>query len=570
MSSRYIMRRRESYFFRLRVPLDLRKHFYGKKEIRRTLNTKRYDVAKSSVRKCLYQTERLFMLLRSDMLNEEQIRKLVSGHLKQTLQESEDVRAEAPPLSPEDREEQLYLHEVFLDEAAQDLAEGRHLKIANVADIVLSGAKLLEDVPKDSPEYAKLCRELLKGIVEVALPTEIERLKGNYRNEFDRQAGYLSLLSDAGDSGTRGDEGKETLQTASSKSASEDGGQLVSKLLLAYMDDCVERERWTERSRAENEGDFGLFLRIVGDRGIKTLNREAFMELRRILKKWPANASKKPQYRGRTVKEVLAMGTDRPISASTVNKILGAVHAFMKWAVQNNYAEKNFAEGLTVSTKNVREDKKREIYTLEDLQRLFRSPVYTEKQPSRLTKQHPERYWLPLVGLYSGMRLGEGAQLYASDIVEVDGVPCFDINDAEEKQLKNAASRRTVPVHPFLLELGFMDYVQQVRAEKKERLWGSLIQKGRGYGQDFSRFYGRLNRKHVTTHPRKNFHSFRHTFINAAKQLQVPEPIIKELVGHSLNSITLGVYGKQYEARTLLAELSKLNFGIEDELRKKK
>ena len=60
--------------------------------------------------------------------------------LKQTLNESIEARLEAPPLSPEVREELLYTHATAFVEATQDLAEGRHRKLENIVELVLDDA----------------------------------------------------------------------------------------------------------------------------------------------------------------------------------------------------------------------------------------------------------------------------------------------------------------------------------------------------------------------------------------------------------------------------------------------
>jgi hypothetical protein len=194
----YLLKRAGRYYLRLTIPLSLRSWFDGRRELKKSLRTTRYDVAKGSARAHLYKAQRLFATIHEGLMDAAQIKKLVSDYLSQTLEESLEARLEAPPLSPEEREEQLYLHAVWLHEAGQDLSEGRHLKLAPVADAVLEVAKESGLIPpgdsisKESPEYKRLCHELLRGLYEVVYPTEIERLKGNYRNEYDRQSGVVS------------------------------------------------------------------------------------------------------------------------------------------------------------------------------------------------------------------------------------------------------------------------------------------------------------------------------------------------------------------------------------------
>ena len=64
-------------------------------------------------------------------------------------------------------------------------------------------------------------------------------------------------------------------------------------------------------------------------------------------------------------------------------------------------------------------------------------------------------------------------------------------------------------------------------------------------------------------------HSFRHAFINSLKQNRADPTVIQELVGQSQGalSLTLTRYGGRYEPQILLAEFSKLNLGVEGELK---
>jgi integrase len=87
-------------------------------------------------------------------------------------------------------------------------------------------------------------------------------------------------------------------------------------------------------------------------------------------------------------------------------------------------------------------------------------------------KDHPERYWIPLIGLFYGMRLNEIYQLHLEDIREEGGLLCFDINKKGDKELKTASSRRLIHVHPVLLDLGFKEYVDA--EEEARRVWNGF------------------------------------------------------------------------------------------------
>ena len=68
---------------------------------------------------------------------------------------------------------------------------------------------------------------------------------------------------------------------------------------------------------------------------------------------------------------------------------------------------------------------KREAFTCDELHALFGDM----EQYTKATEGVSSRFWAPLITLYSGMKLEEICQLHLSDIVKVDGVLCFSINE---------------------------------------------------------------------------------------------------------------------------------------------
>jgi len=81
------------------------------------------------------------------------------------------------------------------------------------------------------------------------------------------------------------------------------------------------------------------------------------------------------------------------------------------------------------------------------------------------TQSHSERRWVPWLIAYTGARSREIAQLRKSDVRKLDGVDYLDINeDHSDKKLKGrpgtkSPSVRDVPLHPHLIEEGFLDFV---------------------------------------------------------------------------------------------------------------
>jgi hypothetical protein len=78
----------------------------------------------------------------------------------------------------------------------------------------------------------------------------------------------------------------------------------------------------------------------------------------------------------------------------------------------------------------------------------------------RETKR-PDRYWLPWLAALSGARIGEVAQLWGSHVVRADGICALQIAlAADGGSRKNEVSERRVPIHPALIEHGFLDFAR--------------------------------------------------------------------------------------------------------------
>ena len=106
-------------------------------------------------------------------------------------------------------------------------------------------------------------------------------------------------------------------------------------------------------------------------------------------------------------------------------------------------------------------------FSRDDLRRIFAGPVWQGCQSAgRRTRPgdlviKDALYWLPLIAAYTGARREEIAGLAPEDIVTEDGIAAFHFRPTEIRRLKNRPSQRKVPIHPHLLELGFMEHVAQ-------------------------------------------------------------------------------------------------------------
>ena len=167
--------------------------------------------------------------------------------------------------------------------------------------------------------------------------------------------------------------------------------------------------------------------------------------------------------------------------------------------------------------------------------------------------------------------MGEITQLYLDNIKEVKGNQrnkrwCFGIvakSERTDKHLKNQSSRRIVPIHDNLLELGLIEFIELLKKKdpKRERLFQELPYRDGNYNQNVSRFFNKryLPSLELKT-DKKNFHSFRHTVSDHLKQKGIEPHFINELLGHSTGNIDIERYGKGYNPDILYNKCVKIVF----------
>ncbi len=140
----------------------------------------------------------------------------------------------------------------------------------------------------------------------------------------------------------------------------------------------------------------------------------------------------------------------------------------------------------------------------------------------------------------------------------------IDVNSSEGNQLKNQNSQRLIPIHSELLAIGLVDHGEKTNASGHERLWPEFRRCKHGsYSASYSKWFGQYKNLIGLTDSKKTFHSFRHTFIDQLKQIDVPDGKIQELVGHANHSITTGRYGKPYRPTTLKEIIEALDYGLD-------
>jgi integrase len=250
----------------------------------------------------------------------------------------------------------------------------------------------------------------------------------------------------------------------------------------------------------------------------------------------------------------------RRLSASTVNGHLSSLSALFNWAIgQERYAlVENPCSGCKLPTGTVMAEQRQQPadkpLTLEQLQAFF------EGNETAADFDTPYKYWVPLIQLHTGARIGEICQLEPRDIALLDGrIPAFRFVASTAR----GKSERMVPVHPKLIELGLLDYVE--RLSGLDTLWpGLIIPRLGSKGQNVGMWLSRHMEKHGLKRSGRRTEAFRSTFQHYLRLAGVPELHINALLGH-LERKSAGTVRKPLwltHPDALLNSLTKLDYGI--------
>lgn len=327
------------------------------------------------------------------------------------------------------------------------------------------------------------------------------------------------------------------------------------------------------KTKLKQDAQARLFKDVIGGKTlVSAIDRETARKLLDTVKALPSNATKRfPKKKLAEVLEIAKVKELAPMSVTTANSYMSAFVSLLDFAVAEHIIEKNPATALRLASDGVKRKDKRLPFSVADLNAMFAAPLYTGCLDDGMGYNRPGpnrprrgRYWVPLILLFSGMRMNEVCQLTEDDVTFEDGADIILVRADEDgvKRVKTAAGQRFVPIHPELKRLGFLDHVAVVRAKQpaKARLFPELTTAKSGYISDnFSKWSGNFLRSIGIKRPRVSFHSFRHNFRDALREAEISQERVRELGGWSSGS-TEDDYGAGTRPSTLAREIAKVRY----------
>lgn len=261
---------------------------------------------------------------------------------------------------------------------------------------------------------------------------------------------------------------------------------------------------------------FKSFIEIVGDKKLSAYRYSDANLYANALSKLPRYPHLNRAFDNCTVKEMIEIGEQigaPVIERSTQQRHIKILKAVFHWFADKFNLRRDASEGVDM-TQYVREDDQAGTpFSTEDLKKVFARKLV-------LKYKHPDEYWAPLISLYTGMRVNEIAQLYTSDIVQEEifdittgdttKIYCFKVQlDSDgKKRLKSRNAKRTIPIHSKLLELGLLDYWNDIKARGLKHLLPGLKWGENGPGGEISSWFnnGYLRNQCEIADDAKTFH----------------------------------------------------------------
>lgn len=277
--------------------------------------------------------------------------------------------------------------------------------------------------------------------------------------------------------------------------ASQDGNVAMSQRgrfpIRKYFEECFLKEAKATRGDRTHGGRrqaVDRFVQLVGNKPIYLITKADVWEFHDKLMALPDSRYLSGENKKRSLSELIerrkaGLIDVETLSWKTVNKHLWNLKTVMDHAEKRRDIKENVARG--VQAEGQEEDETGRSFSTAELNRIFSQPLFVGcaegLEEGGLFKPGPvlirdDRFWIPLLLLYTGARSSEIAGLAPEDVVVDHEVPHILIRPNHLRHLKNKHSKRMVPVHRCLLEMGFAAFAREQHRSGLDRFFPLIEQ----------------------------------------------------------------------------------------------
>ena len=551
-SSPYLICRDGIYYFRKVCPKDLQP-LLGCKEITKSLRTASKHLAKKLAITMATDIEKLFAEITNglDLLKPQQV-EIVAAHVyKQQITALTKEALEDFKDRTESQEEWEGFHaRTFRQEVKANLRKSRYESVEPDADRLIEINGLVID--KHSALYNQFCRAILIGLDQVYADAQ-KIVNGDFEDS--------AFNFESADSPSIQSENQAiTLQVAAAK----------------YLGDY--QNEWSVKHYRSQKAKLDHFIAFMGNgdlanggrRGLDQAATSDVRDYKELLQSTPSNAQKKyPDLSVIEVAEAARQAGDSLLGTTSINNYIQCVSTLYSWAAKElDYQGKNHFKGRTKRVSGKSKSDERHPFSRVQLAKFFTSPLYTGCQSLSSSYQKGEniyvdssKYWVPLIGFYTGMRLQEILQLYVEDVYQANGVWVLDLNtNHDDKKLKTDQSKRVIPIHDDLVTAGLIEFRNRREGNESQRLFPDALLSGDGtYSSTFSKWFGRYLKKIDIKTDKTSFHSFRHNTKDFFRAAEISDELSEHYLGR-LTGKTGEAYGSGHNVESFAKAVAKIKF----------
>lgn len=352
-------------------------------------------------------------------------------------------------------------------------------------------------------------------------------------------------------------------------------GITLAALIEQYDREFIAGEDITAKTMGKNRAALAIIRRYFGgETDVGGIDREAFVAFRDLIAKLPPNVTKKfgPDA---DLKMIVQQNEERhgvALNRDTQSTYLRLAGSLFEFAKDRRYVAHNDAANLRPKGKATPAQARRRPFATAQLRTIFAAPIYTgcvddERNYAKSGPNHPRRsrFWVPLIGLFTGLRMEEIFQLTPAHVqTGRDDLPFLLISP--DMQVKTDNAFREVPVHRELLRIGFMAFVaDRRRSGENVALFDDVTVATDGYrSTNFSkRFATFLKSLGIKDDPRRTcFHSFRHNFRDGLRQPGANGDFVREAGGWATRE-TSEFYGDGTRAHLLRGLIDGIDYDLD-------
>ena len=348
----------------------------------------------------------------------------------------------------------------------------------------------------------------------------------------------------------------------------------ILKLTERLVEEKAKLGEWNEKTQRQIASIVDLFVEMIGDDHVRSLSQNKVAEYRSLLLSLPRTYGKGQNDR----KTPLAVWLERTKglpkdqvgrAPGTLNRHLSQLQEVLVHIEACGHKISGFT-GVSklLSKKKGRARDERNPFSLDDLAAIFRQPPWlgSKNIEDRMTPGsaiiHDALYFVPLLGRYTLARREELCGLGVDDVLEEDGNPYIFIRPSPHRTLKNAQSKRRIPLVEEITRLGFLRYHAAVKALGHKLLFPELkaASDRTPFGDVFYDDWIKVQDVAVpnATQERKVFHSFRKTGGADLKHMDVVSELRADILGHGGKNTTEERYASTAKLHQMLGALERL------------